>query len=111
MDPWAKRRRKELRAAAPVKRKKADPFVKVPLWWAIEAAKATKTKKALVWLRLLHTAWKTKSSTFPLPSGKLQKDGVDRNMKQRALHELETAGLIAVDWRHGKNPVVTIVVL
>ena len=45
MDPWIKRRLKELRAAAPVKRKKADPFVKVPLWWAIEAAKATKTKK------------------------------------------------------------------
>ena len=34
MNEWAKKRIQELKAAAPVKRKKADPFVKVPLWWA-----------------------------------------------------------------------------
>ena len=37
MDDWTARRSRELEAAAPVKRKKkVEPFVKVPLWW-IEA--------------------------------------------------------------------------
>jgi hypothetical protein len=30
-EPWHIRRRRELEAAAPVKRKKAEPFVRVPL--------------------------------------------------------------------------------
>ena len=88
-----------------------DPFVKVPLWWAAAAAKATKTPKALVWIRLLHLAWKAKSQTFPLPNKKLGRDGVSREVKRRALRELEAARLITVDRRPGKTPIVTIVVL
>ncbi len=111
MNNWAKRRLAELHAAAPIKRKKAEPFVKVPLWWAVEAAKATKTPKALVWIELLHLAWKTKGSTFSLPNGKLKKAGVSRFVKCRVLRELEKAGLITVEWRHGKNPLITLVAL
>jgi hypothetical protein len=111
MSDWAEQRLRELEAAAPVKRKKADPFVKVPLWWAEAAAKATRTLKALVWIELLHAAWKTKRLTFPLPSGKLEKKGVARETKRRALRELELAGLIKVTWRRGKTPDVTIVIL
>jgi hypothetical protein len=111
MNEWAKKRIQELKAAAPVKRKKAEPFVKVPLWWAEAAAKATRTPKALVWVELLHVAWKTKRLTFPLPCGKLKKRGVDRETRRRALHDLEAAGLVKVLWKRGKTPVVTIVVL
>jgi hypothetical protein len=108
---WATRMQ-ELEAKAPVKRKKAaDPFVKVPLWWAEAAAKATRTPKALVWIELLRVAWKTKRATFSLPSGRLAKAGVSKDMKGRALRELEVAGLITVERRNGKNPMVTIVVL
>ena len=40
MDDWAVRRKAELEATAPSKRKKqAEPFVKVPLWWIAAAAK------------------------------------------------------------------------
>ncbi len=88
MNEWAEKRLQELKAAAPVKRKKADPFVKVPLWWAEAAAKATRTLKA-----------------------KLEKKGVARETKRRALRELELAGLIKVTWRRGKTPDVTIVIL
>ena len=91
--------------------KTKDPFVKVPLWFAVEAARATKTPKALVWLRLLHMAWKANSSTFPLPNGKLESEGVSRFAKYRALRELEAAGLIVVERRHGKAPLVSIVCL
>ena len=77
MDDWAVHRKAELEAMTPSKHKKqAEPFVRVPLWWAGQAAAATNTRKALVWVRLLHTAWKTKSTTFPLPNGQLIKDGV-----------------------------------
>jgi hypothetical protein len=111
MDDWAKRKLAELRAATPAKRKKAEPFVKVPLWWAVEAAKATNTAKALVWIELLHASWKAKSLTFPLPNGRLKKAGVSRFVKYRVLRELEKAKLITVKWRHGKSAVVTLVVL
>jgi hypothetical protein len=90
---------------------KKDAFVKVPLWWAETAAKATKTPKAMVWIQLLYAAWKAKRSTFPLPNGRLKKAGVTRFAKCRALRELEAVGLITVEWQHGKTPLVTIVVL
>ncbi len=83
----------------------------MPLWWAKAAAEATKTPKALVWVRLLHMAWKAGSLTFPLPNGKLEDDGVTRFTKYRALRELEAAGLIVVERRHGKTPTVSIVCL
>jgi hypothetical protein len=92
-------------------KKPKEPFVKVPLWWAAEAAKATKTPKAMVWIQLLHIAWKADSSTFPLPNGKLDNKGVSRFAKYRALRELEVAGLIVVERRHGKTPLVSIVCL
>jgi hypothetical protein len=88
-----------------------DPFVTVPLWWAAAAAKATKTPKALVWIRLLHMAWKAGGTTFPLPNGKLKGDGISRFAKYRALRELEDAGLIVVERHHGKTPIVSIVCL
>jgi hypothetical protein len=91
--------------------KTKEQFVKVPLWWATEAAKATKTPKALVWIHLLHAAWKAKSLTFPLPNGKLKKAGATRFVKHRVLRELEAAGLITVERRHGKTVIVTVVVL
>lgn len=108
---WTKRRLAELHAAAPVKRKKAEPFVKVPLWWAIEATKATRTPKALVWIELLHTSWRVKSLTFPLPNERLKRVGISRYMKYRALRELEAAGLIVVERRQRKTVMVTLVTL
>lgn len=111
MNEWPKKRIQELQAAAPVKGKKADPFVKMPLWWAEAAAKATRTPKALVWVELLRVVWKTKSTTFSFPSGRLEKMGVSRHTKRRALRELAAAGLITIEWRNGKNPIVTVVVL
>jgi hypothetical protein len=109
MDDWAKRKLAELHAATPAKRKKAEPFVKVPLWWAAEAAKATRSPTTLVLVELLYRSWKAKSLTFSLPNGRLKKYGVSRQLKRKKLHELESAGLITVAWRHGRTPRVTLV--
>jgi hypothetical protein len=110
-EPWYVRRRRELEAAAPVKRRKIEPFVKVPLWWIAQATKATNTGRALVCIELLHAAWKAKRSTFPLPNGRLARLGIKRETKRRALHDLERAGLITVDRPPRKTPIITLVVL
>jgi hypothetical protein len=110
-EPWYVKRRRELDAAAPVKRKKVEPFVNVPLWWFAQVARATNTRKALVAVELLYASFKAKSSTFQLPNGRLRKLGVSRETKRRALYELEQAGLITVDRPIRKTPLVTLVLL
>jgi hypothetical protein len=93
------------------KKRKEPPYVRVPLWWAAAAAKATKSPSALVWIRLLYVTWKRKSMTFPLANQYLEKNGVSREVKRKVLRDLEAAGLITVERRHGKSPKVMIVVL
>jgi hypothetical protein len=105
---WGKKRRRELEAAAPVKRKKAEPFVKAPLWWIAAAAKATRSPTILVLVELLYVSWRAKSPTFPLPNARLKKLGVSREVKRKALLALERAGLVGVARRHGKIPTVTL---
>ena len=61
-----------------------------------------------VWVWLVYRAWQDKSSTIVVPNAALAKYGVSREVKRRALAELETAGLITVARRHGKTPIVTI---
>jgi hypothetical protein len=93
------------------KKRKEPPFVKVPLWWAESAAKATKDPAALVWIHLLYTAWKRRSMTVLLANGHLEKIGVSRKVKYRVLHDLKAAGLITVEQPSCRSPRVTIVVL
>lgn len=112
MDDYAARRLAELKAAAPTKRKKkADPFAKVPLWFAKAAAEATNTKRALVWVAMIYAAFDAKGLTFSFGNVRLKQLGVHRSTKDRALHQLEEAGLITVERRRGKTPIVTIIVL
>ena len=87
---------------------KTDLFAKVPLWWAEQAAQATKTPKAFVWVWLLHLAWKAQSNMFHLPNARLLDRGVSPYAKRRALRELEAAGLIRVVREVGKSPLVTL---
>ena len=88
-----------------------DAFVQVPLWWAEQAAQATRTPQAMVWLWLLHLSWKEHSLTFKLPNEQLAVLGVSRSAKTRALRNLETAGLIQVARARGKSPMVTLLYL
>jgi ribosomal protein S19E (S16A) len=107
-EPWYVQRKRELEAAAPVKRKKVKPFVKVPLWWITAAAKARDT---LVLIELLYASWKARTSTFPLPNRRLAKLGASREVKRRVLRDLEQAGLISVERPTRKSPVVTLIPL
>ena len=88
-----------------------DPFVKVPLWWAEAAAKATRTPGFLVCIELLRASWKAKSLTFSASNKRLAKAGVSREVKRRVLRDLEAAGLVTIERRPGRSPHVTLVVL
>jgi hypothetical protein len=92
-------------------RQRRDRFVQVPLWWAEQMTKATETPRAFVGIWLLHLAWKTGRSTFPLPNGQLEAYGIGRKVKYGVLHQLEAAELIKVDRRRGKSPLITLLYL
>jgi hypothetical protein len=98
-----------IKSDAKPNRRRADSFAQVPLGWAAAAAKATKTPRAMVWVLLHHMAWQSKSATFPLSNAMLARYGVSREVKRRALATLESCGLIAVERRHGRAPVVTLI--
>src|SRR5262245_17643759 len=90
-------------------RKPTERFVKVPLWWAEAAAKAIRYPGLLVLVELLHIHWKTQSTTVSLPNGRLKSLGVSREVKRRVLRDLERAGLIRVERRPNRNPLVTLI--
>ena len=84
------------------------PFVVLPLWWAAEASAATNCQKAMGWVWLVHQMCKTKNTTVTIPNRALAKFGVSRRVKSLALRQLEEAGLISVERRPRKTPVVTL---
>jgi hypothetical protein len=84
-------------------------FVQVPGLWveqlcAIRAHGSTYR----VAMHLLHEAWATKTRTVKLTNVALAKNGVGRAGKAVALRELRKAGLVAVEQRPHRNPVVTV---
>jgi hypothetical protein len=95
-----------LDVGAPAKAKqppKDEPFVNVPLRWAMEAAKAT-NPAVIICIHLLYLAWKTNSRTVILAN----RDGINRRTKDRVLLKLEAAGLVHVERHRGRSPRVTI---
>lgn len=108
---WAKKRQAELEARAPKKRKKTDkvgPRVMVPLALFAMATTATKTPKAMFYAWLLYQTWHTGSDTVTVPNGALAKYGISREIKRRALKQLESAGLITVERPSRKTVIVTL---
>jgi hypothetical protein len=88
------------KTAAKIKR--TDAFASIPLWWAAK----TGDPDLMVYVDLIYRAWRAKGKTFPMPNTK----GVSRKTKTRILLALERAGLITVEWRRFKSPVVTLIV-
>ena len=93
--------------------RKKDTFIKVPIWWATEAAKATKTPSpSSFWhLPASRLVEGKERLRFTLPNGWLERRGVSREIKRRVLRDLEAAGLIKIERTNRQSPRVTIVVL
>jgi DNA-binding transcriptional ArsR family regulator len=87
-------------------RRKSEPFAVLGLAWAAKAAAATDSPKAMVWIWLVQQTSKTKSDTVAVSNEALATYGVSRKAKTMALRQLEEAGLIAVERRCGKAPLV-----
>ena len=94
---------------SPLRRGRSDPFLKgpVPLPW-LEAAASLPGKSLHAGVALWYAAGLTRSRTVLLSNIAGLRFGLDRNAKYRALSWLEGAGLIRVERKLGRAPVVTI---
>jgi hypothetical protein len=81
-------------------------FVKFPVEW-MDRLRATKRASTYqVALYLLHRHWRTDGRPITLSNVAVQGIGVSAFKKWRALAELERAGLIEVERRARKSPIV-----
>jgi hypothetical protein len=102
-----------LAAAPPVPakiRKRRGQFVMLPMWWYEKLANPAPASRCtcLVAWYVLHLHWKHHGEPFKLANGMLEYDGVSRYSKWRALKDLERRGLVTVDWREKKSPIVQV---
>jgi hypothetical protein len=91
------------------KRKRRPPFVMVPLAW-IERLRMPKCRASWpIALELLRRDLKHRGQAIPLPNGQLEaKFNITRQRKWDALRELERLGLVRIECRPRKSPLVTI---
>jgi hypothetical protein len=84
-------------------------FLKGPISLSHIALAARLPGAALpVYLAIHHRIALTRAPTVSLPKSLLRELGVAKDAKARALHQLESAGLIHVERRHGRPAVVTL---
>jgi hypothetical protein len=110
-DPFAELKRHqltpEMRAVVPRKiQKRQRRFVMVPWSWfeRLKGVKSVQTYR--VALVLLYMGWKDRGVPIKLTSGMLRIDGISRKSKWMALNALERHGLIAVERRPRRSPIV-----
>ena len=96
--------------------KRRQHFVMVPWTWierldgAHGARGKTPGKIYSMALRLLYLHWKGDGKPIKLANGMLAIDGISRWSKWRAIQELERLGLITIDRRQRKSPIITLIV-
>jgi hypothetical protein len=95
---------KERRVVPRKIRKRRQQFVMVPMVWRERLEGAT-GQTILLALDLLYLGWK-KGGPIKLTNGMLREDGISRQSKWRGLNELERRGLITVERRPRRSPIV-----
>lgn len=87
-----------------------EKFLRGPVPWDwIETAASLPGKSLHIGLAVWRLAQTLKTSTIKLTNKEVAGLGVDRNAKTRALKKLHQAGLIRLEQRTGKHPIVTLV--
>jgi hypothetical protein len=89
-------------------RKQRERFVQVPLTLIETLGRISRDKTLVVACLLLHEHWRQRGRPVKVPNGMLATLGVGRGAKRRALEKLEAAGLISIERRDNKSPIVTI---
>lgn len=95
------------KAKAAARHRQARQFVMVPLWWKNQLSRATHACTFKVALELLYRHWRGGGEAVSLPNVGLV--GVSDGTKWRALKELEDLGLVAIERRPKKSPLVTVI--
>jgi hypothetical protein len=90
------------------RRKPQDAYVQMRTTDAMAGFHALRCPQAIVWHYIHYRVWADDTPTIPLPNQKLAAMGVSRQMKWRALQRLEQAGLIKVERRERRSPLVTL---
>jgi hypothetical protein len=85
------------------------PFIKLPVIWeeTLAAARASGSTYRVA-LVLLYIAWKSGTCVVKLTNVALAKKGVGRKGKAAALLVLRKVGLVTVEERPRKSPIVTL---
>jgi hypothetical protein len=97
---------KERLAVVPRKiQKRRQQFVMVPWTWR-ERLEGAPGQTILLALDLVYLSWKNKEEPIKLANAMLQHDGISRQSKWRALNELERRGLVRVERRPRRSPLV-----
>ena len=86
--------------------KRQKRFVKLPYLWIDRLAVAKRMATYRVAHHILRKNFERSGQSFPLPNGIVP--GVDRSAKHDALRELERLGLIRVERRPNKSPVIRV---
>jgi len=89
-------------------RRRSREFVMVSREQFNRLSKAKHFAAERVFLHLLFLTWREPGKPVRLANAELAAKGVNRHAKRRALLELEALGLIRVEWRHKKSPMVTV---
>jgi hypothetical protein len=87
--------------------KRREHFIMVPFGW-LERLNGARGGTILLALHLLYLNWKQKGRPFKLANGMLKIDGIGRTVKWRGLADLERRGLVSIERRKRKSPVITI---
>jgi hypothetical protein len=105
-------------AATPIREKRIDTprklqkrgrhFIQVPWAWMDRLRGASGQTYRVAWI-LLYLHWKSGGRPITLANGMLEIDGVSRFSKLCALRDLEQRGLITVERRPSKSPVIRLV--
>jgi hypothetical protein len=100
-----------LASAAKARKKKwRRRFIKFPWTWADRLKATNRGSTYRVALHLVYEHWRSGSRAIELANMALAEVGVKRRAKWRALRELEQLGLIKVEARSRKSPLVTLLV-
>jgi uncharacterized membrane protein len=86
-------------------KKRRQHFVMVPWLW-IERLNGATSQTYRVALVLLYMGWKNRGAPIKLTNGMLRIEGISRRSKWRALNALERRGLIAVERRLRRSPII-----
>jgi len=97
------------KAARPRKAKWERKFIQFPWLWVERLETTNRGSTYRLALLLLYEYWRNGGRPIKLSNAKLANNGLTRKSKWRALLELERFGLVKVERRPRKSPLITLI--